>query len=68
MTLQQFYDALNRHDWFYMYSDDGYVSRRGAENMKRLSQIAQESAELNSLFLAFVDHQHHNKPKPTRPE
>lgn len=75
MTLTEFYDELDKHDWYYDWSDDGRVWDRGHANLSRLLNIAGESKAHQLLYDAF--HAHHfsgapwktdKKPKPERPE
>jgi hypothetical protein len=72
MALQEFYDALNRADWYYAYSDDGRVARRGSERMAELKNVAVTSVEHRAMFEAFRSHMfdtgNERAPKPTRPD
>ena len=75
MTLNEFYDALKRHDWYYMYSDDGSVSRRGWDNHQVLTRTAKESVEHQAMFDGFKAHYtsgigfgNEQSPLPVRPE
>lgn len=40
MTLQRFYEELERHDWYYELSDDHRVYMAGSDNGQRLEKIA----------------------------
>lgn len=44
MTEQQYRDKLQHHDWYYNYSDDASVWRKGFEADKEL-QAAQKSLD-----------------------
>lgn len=69
-----YWDALNRHDWFYDYSDDPGVWRRGADEHRRLSGLAGSSEAHQALWDGFVNHVKRGGqpggayPKPERPE
>ncbi|MFH5255235.1 hypothetical protein ACGTRS_28795 [Burkholderia semiarida] len=75
MTIEQYYDELNRHDWYSGYSDDYSVEKQGEENYTRLLEIAnQHGADYQALIGAFQKHYFSGKPwntpqhdKPTRP-
>lgn len=43
MTLEQFFDALKYFDWYYSFSDDGGVYRRGAVREEELRRIGHTS-------------------------
>jgi hypothetical protein len=47
MTRAQLLNDLKRHDWYYMYSDDHGVWKRGSENASRLCE---RLAELDCPF------------------
>jgi len=49
-TLAEFYDALERHDWWYCMSDDHSVYNRGAVAEGKLKVIAKKSPEHQTLF------------------
>jgi hypothetical protein len=40
MTIQEYITALQRHDWYYNYSDSGEVYQRGEREASMLSHIA----------------------------
>lgn len=75
MTIEEFYDELNRHDWYCGYSDDYSVEKRGEENYTWLLEIAnQHGADYQALIGAFQKHYFSGKPwntpqhdKPARP-
>ncbi|RQT22094.1 hypothetical protein DF037_28715 [Burkholderia contaminans] len=74
-TIEQFYDELDRHDWYYSFSDDGREYRSGSDNAKRLSEIAQcAGGDHAALLDAFNKHYFSGDPwstpkwdKPARP-
>lgn len=74
ISLADFWDMLNAHDWHHMMSDDGGVDRAGSANAARLARIAEQSEAHKELLKAF--HQHNwsglpwntaQFPKPIRP-
>ncbi|HFT8010306.1 TPA: type IV secretion system DNA-binding domain-containing protein [Burkholderia cenocepacia] len=75
MTIEQYYDELNRHDWYCGFSDDYSVQSRGEENYVRLLEIAnQHGADYLGLIGAFQKHYFSGEPwntpkhdKPARP-
>lgn len=38
MTLEEFEKALQYHDWYYEYSDDHSVWRRGLDRQRQLEE------------------------------
>lgn len=72
MTLQDFYDQLQRHDWFYSFSDDHGVWCAGERDSARLAAIAKESPEHTKLMREFAEHHFSGaafeKPKAAKPE
>jgi len=74
MTLQEFYDELDKHDWYYEYSDDHGVWNRGQSEWNRLYIAAKDSLEFQALMKSFHQHYYSGKPwgtdkqpKPNRP-
>lgn len=45
MTIDEYKKALNSHDWFYSFSDDGRVFRAGEQESKRLFGLAKNGGE-----------------------
>ncbi len=41
--LTQLREALARHDWYYNYSDDYSVYRRGSENASRIQELRRKA-------------------------
>ena len=75
VTLAQYYDMLEAHDWYFDWSDDGSVWRRGQANVDKLVAIAEQSPEYEQLFMAYREHMFTGEPwdsprapKPDRPE
>lgn len=74
-TIEQFYDMLDRHDWFFGYSNDSRVYRNGSDNFDRLKEIAGSlDGDHAALLAAFQKHHFSGAPwstpkwdKPARP-
>ena len=43
MDLVEYFKELQRHDWYYEYSDDHKGWEKGKNNLKRIQAVAQES-------------------------
>ena len=67
MTLNEFFDKLRFHDWYYEYSDDHDAWRKGRANLGVLLQIAKESPEHTKLFSEYEQYVLHNGTKPIVP-
>lgn len=50
MKLTDYYDALARHDWTHMMSDDHSVYSRGAAEERRLQDLRKLSNEHARLY------------------
>ena len=76
MTLPEFWDLLDKHDWTYMMSDGmspQYVKgKEEREELKRYAELSPEHAELFSAFAKwgqrFIPGQNPEAQKPERPE
>lgn len=64
MTLQEFYDALFRHDWWHEMSDDNAKFERGAKEQRRLERIKNTTPEHRSLWFAMMRWRKHNEGGP----
>lgn len=49
ITLKEYEDMLNKHDWYYMMSEDHYVYARGAYKQQELKALA-TTDELKEMF------------------
>lgn len=74
MELQEYYEELGKHDWFYQYSDDHSVWRHGESARARLASIANQSPEHRALWDGFNKHMFsgdawgtEKAPKPGKP-
>ena len=48
--LKQYWHRLERHDWFYEYSDDHSVWKRGSDYERELMYDARKDKRAESLF------------------
>ena len=74
MTLTEYWDLLNKHDWYYHMSDSNKVYFAGEKAERELNSIAAESPEHKNLLEGFKAHFFSGKPwdtekqpKPERP-
>lgn len=74
-TLADFYDMLERADWYYAFSDDGGVFRAGEAHFAKLNTMADQSPAHRALFDGFKKHfftgrawNNERAPKPHRPD
>lgn len=66
ISIQDFYQLLDDHDWYYQFSDDDRVYRRGAASMIGLMNIAANNGpEYKALLEAFNMHYFSGKPWKT---
>lgn len=56
MNLADYYDLLEKHDWFYGYSDDHRAWRKGQAEAHQLFAIAKQSPEHDALYKAYSAH------------
>jgi hypothetical protein len=54
MDLAAFDKELARHDWFFDYSDDHSVWRRGRDHLDLIHATAKLSPEHNELFAEYA--------------
>lgn len=75
MKLSDFYDELEKFDWFYYMSDDRAVFNRGSQRSAKISEIAAESERHQKLYKDYEDYvfggptwKADKKEKPPRPK
>lgn len=76
MTLQEYYDELNKHDWYYEFSESGSVFDKGSRKEKELKKLGMTlGSDFMLLREAFIKHHFsgtsfnsEKQPKPKRPE
>lgn len=65
MTPKEYWELLDKHDWFYMMSDDRSVYEKGASFLNKLTKIANTDPVLKSLLDGFTAHYFSGKPWDT---
>lgn len=65
--LKQYWNRLERHDWFYEYSDDHSVWKRGSDYERELMYDARKDKRAESLFEAYRAYMMRGKEKPNAP-
>ena len=56
MEASEFFSLLEKHDWFYQYSDDHRAWEKGSTESKRLQAIIQEDPLFTRMYLAYSDY------------
>lgn len=56
ISLEAFWTVLCRHDWYFEFSDDFSVWKRGAESESQVKTIASQSDKHQQLFEAFQNY------------
>lgn len=54
MTKDEYISALKRHDWFYEYSDDHSVWRRGSDERSKLYAACSEHDPDRSIWNQYA--------------
>ena len=67
-ALNEFYNMLSSHDWYYQYSDDHRVWRNGQDQYDKITTIATESLDHHLLFEGFAKYIFKDGDKPAKPE
>lgn len=75
MNLQEFYDYLDAHDWFYQYADDRRAFAQGEREALVIQSAIKLSPCYEKIYIAFRKYVYSgpafNTPKirkPKRPE
>lgn len=50
MTNEEFFEKLKSHDWFYEYSDDHSVWRKGGKSLAELRALAKNNDMFAMMF------------------
>jgi hypothetical protein len=53
MNAQQFLKLLSTHDWYYNYSDDHSVWRRGQAERSAISNAMTDNEELKAVYKQY---------------
>lgn len=74
ISLTDYWNRLNGHDWYYDFSDDHRVWKEGHAVQKELEGIARQSPDHKALYEGFGSHHFSGPswgtpktPKPPRP-
>lgn len=62
VTLKEYYQMLDKHDWYFDWSDDGRVWEKGRANNSRLAAISTQSPKHKELWEGFKKHKFTGKP------
>lgn len=54
LSPADYWDQLNRHDWFYAMSDDHSAWKAGKADFERLQHLSYTSDDHRVLFLGFT--------------
>ena len=73
MTLQEWYDHLNRHDWTFQYSDDHKYWLKGKASLDIIHNTLDfcedpQYRDLYDRFIVFINDVEGDIEKPKRPE
>lgn len=75
VSLNDFYDMLEKHDWYYEFSDDHRAWKKGRLEYQKIKAIAAISPEYRQLHEDWTKHmftggpwKNEQAPKPERPE
>jgi hypothetical protein len=53
MSLSDFYEILDKHDWWYYFSDDMKVYNKGEVEEDKIKKFASKNPERLKLFLEY---------------
>lgn len=74
ISLSDYWDMLDKHDWYYEFSDDNRVWQAGRQSETSILELSKTSQEYSNLANAFYGHMFSGKaygneqqPKPARP-
>lgn len=60
ITIEEYRELLNNHDWWYQYSDDPKYFHKGSDERARLRDIAAENKGLFELEFIKAMKEHPN--------
>lgn len=55
ISLREYWELLNNHDWFYQWSDDHRVYQKGFRESQELSTLSIHGKDFQDLYQAFND-------------
>jgi len=68
MTLSEYYELLCAHDWYYEFSDDHSVWRRGHRERTKINAIYNQSDKHEKLCDSFINWLSDRGPEPEAPK
>ena len=71
MSPSEFFKLLEKHDWYYQYSDDHRAWEKGSNESKRIQAIAQEIPLFLDMYRDYSNYMYpsfDDKENVTRPE
>ena len=68
MTLKEYYELLESHDWYYGMSDDYSIYINGETSSLRLLSLAKESPAFAELYHKFFNWKFKKGSKPELPK
>ena len=63
-NIGEYFNRLTNHDWYYNYSDDHSVWKRGNEYRDRLLNTAAEHTTYKKMYNEFVNWMRYNRERP----
>ena len=63
-NIGEYFNRLSNHDWYYDYSDDHSVWKRGSANRDRLLNTAAEHPTYKEMYNEFVNWMRANRERP----
>lgn len=54
MNKSEFYNLLERHDWYYDFSDDRSVYARGKKTRDQIMELKRHDPELQRIYQEYV--------------
>ena len=72
MTIQEYWDLLCKHDWYYEFTDDGKKHSQGSWERKAIVELSSTSTEFLKLYTDFMQYYFsglaYGTPKAPKPE
>lgn len=64
-NIREYFDELSNHDWYYDYSDDHSVWKRGSANRDRLMNTAAKDSHYKKMYSEFSKWTQQKRERPT---
>jgi len=65
MDKKQFLELLDKHDWYYNFSDDNRVYDMGYSQSMTILRIIKERPDLEDLYDQYIEYVFNRGTKPT---